>query len=441
MVFRSIAKRRMNEGTRLYTLLGVASCIVFIYFNFGHVFVYITPFWQPKMSFVGRNGSQFVVDGKTMYINGWNSYWLMDQSVEENTRPRVRTILKKGAQMGLSVVRTWAFNDGGYNALQVDPGVFDERVFRALDFVIVEARRNGLRLILSLVNNLKAFGGKSQYVEWASAAGSNMRSSNDSFFSDPTIRGYYKNYIKSILTRKNSISGIEYRNEPAIFAWELINEPRCMSDPSGHTLQAWIKEMAKFVKSIDNKHLLTVGLEGFYGNTTRDKFEVNPGDWAASLGSDFIHNSQVEEIDFASVHAYPESWIPNAELEDHIKYLSKWVMSHIDDGEHILKKPVLFTEFGFSSQHKDSEPSHRDMLFRTMYNKIYESAKKGQAGAGAIVWEFLVDGMEEYGDLFALVPWQFPSTCKLIVEQSCRLQVLGEGELKGKQSLYSACSK
>ena len=67
---------------------------------------------------------------------------------------------------------------------------------QALDFVIVEARRNGIRLIFSLVNNLNAYGGKGQYVEWAHAAGINVGSSNDSFLSDPTIRGYYKEYVK-----------------------------------------------------------------------------------------------------------------------------------------------------------------------------------------------------------------------------------------------------
>jgi hypothetical protein len=32
--------------------------------------------------------------------------------------------------MGLSVCRTWAFNDGGYNALQISPGEFDDTVFK-----------------------------------------------------------------------------------------------------------------------------------------------------------------------------------------------------------------------------------------------------------------------------------------------------------------------
>lgn len=67
--------------------------------------------------------------------------------------------------------------------------------------------------------------------------------------------------------------------------------------------------MAAFVKSLDQKHLITVGLEGFYGSKSTENYGANPGNWAASLGSDFINNSAIKDIDFASVHAYPHSWL------------------------------------------------------------------------------------------------------------------------------------
>lgn len=73
-------------------------------------------------------------------------------------------------------------------------------------------------------------------------------------------------------------------------------------------LQAWITEMAAFVKSLDQKHLVTVGLEGFYSFKSNVNYGANPGNWAAALGSDFINNSAIKDIDFASVHAYPDSW-------------------------------------------------------------------------------------------------------------------------------------
>lgn len=46
------------------------------------------------------------------------------------------------------------------------------------------------------MNNLDNLGGKAQYVQWAQAAGANMTNSTDSFYSHPTIKRYYKDYVK-----------------------------------------------------------------------------------------------------------------------------------------------------------------------------------------------------------------------------------------------------
>lgn len=420
----------------LYPLLGFASCIAFIYMSFGDLKFH---FQQPEMSFVERNGSQFHVDGKAIYVNGWNSYWLMDQTVEEFSVPRVRAMLKAGAKMGLTVCRTWAFNDGTYNALQISPGRFDERVFKALDRVIAEARGHGIRLILCLVNNLHAFGGKGQYVKWAGEEGVGLSTSNDSFFFDPSIRKYFKTYLKTILTRKNSITGIEYRNDPTIFAWELINEPRCTSDASGDTLQDWIEEMARFVKSLDQNHLLTVGLEGFYGPTSPGKLSINPGEWASSVGTDFIRNFKVPDIDFSSVHVYPDHWIDGQEIEEQLRFISRWVKSHIDDGNRELRKPVLFAEFGLSNRNKDFQASHRDMFYKTIYDIIYKSARKSRSGAGACAWQFMAGGMEEYNDDYGIVPWERPSTYRLITQQSCRLAAIRQEPDRSKWNSEQEC--
>lgn len=73
-------------------------------------------------------------------------------------------------------------------------------------------------------------------------------------------------------------------------------------------MQYWIEEMAGYVKTIDKKHLLTVGLEGFYGSSISDKLKFNPTEDCKSLGSDFILNFKVPAIDFCSVHIYPDAW-------------------------------------------------------------------------------------------------------------------------------------
>ncbi|CAN4087240.1 unnamed protein product [Withania somnifera] len=409
MVQSPMSRKLARTGGLFYPVIGLALFVTFIYLAFGDLWGFNFDREEIKLSFVKRNGTQFFVDGKVFYINGWNSYWLMDHAVDYSKRPRIKGILQAGAKMGLTVCRTWAFNDGGYNALQISPGRFDERVFRALDHVIAEARKNGIRLMLSLVNNLGAFGGKTEYVKWAEKEGVALSSSNDSFFYDPTIRHHFKNYVKTVLTRINIYTGIEYRDDPTIFAWELINEPRCMTDPSGDTLQDWIEEMSTFVKSVDRKHLLTVGLEGFY------EF------WAADLGSDFIRNSMLSTIDFASVHVYPDHWFQDINLEEKLKFAAKWMFSHIEDGDKELRKPIMFTEFGLSNENEEFEPAQRDRFYKMVLDFIYKSAKRNRSGAGSFFWQFLVEGMELYNDDFGIVPWERPSTYQLISEQSCRL--------------------
>ncbi|RAL41687.1 unnamed protein product [Cuscuta campestris] len=427
---KSYSSRAAKRNGLIYPTIGFASLVVFIYMTFGG-------FWpdshkQTVLNFVERNGTQFFVDGKAFYVNGWNSYWLMDHAVDEGRRPRIRAMLQAGAKMGLTVCRTWAFNDGAYNALQLSPGRFDEKVFRALDHVIAEARQHGIRLILCLVNNLQAYGGKNQYVKWAWEEGVGLSSSNDSFFYDPTIRHYFKNYVKTVLTRKNTITGVEYRDDPTIFAWELINEPRCLIDPSGDTLQEWIEEMSSYIKSIDRRHLLTVGLEGFYGRkSSGQKLTLNPNYGASDLGTDFIRNNKLSTVDFASVHIYPDHWVKNRSFDYKLEFARKWVLSHIEDCEKELRKPVMFTEFGLSTESKHFEASHRDRFYKVVLDIIYKSAKRNKAGAGSLFWQFLVEGMQEYNDEFGFVPWERPSTYQLIIEQSCRLsRVHGNHHMK-----------
>jgi len=43
--------------------------------------------------------------------------------------------------------------------------------------------------------------------------------------------------MQAVLTRKNTISEVAYKDDPAIFAWELMNEPRCQHDNSGKVIQ------------------------------------------------------------------------------------------------------------------------------------------------------------------------------------------------------------
>jgi len=71
----------MVAGNGLYfPILGFASCVAFIYMSFGDFILGYHK--EPEFGFVGRNGTQFMLDGGPFYINGWNSYWLMDHAVQ-----------------------------------------------------------------------------------------------------------------------------------------------------------------------------------------------------------------------------------------------------------------------------------------------------------------------------------------------------------------------
>lgn len=66
--------------------------------------------------------------------------------------------------------------------------------------------------------------------------------------------------------------------------------------------------MAIYAKSIDPKHLLEIGLEGFYGPSTPNRLQFNPSRYAQLIGTDFVRNHQVLGVDFASVHIYADAW-------------------------------------------------------------------------------------------------------------------------------------
>ncbi|CAL5351627.1 unnamed protein product [Camellia sinensis] len=373
-----------------------------------------------QWTMVQKKGSQFVVNDQPFYVNGFNTYWLMVFAADQSTRGKVTEVFQQASSVGLTVCRTWAFNDGQWRALQKSPSVYDEEVFKALDFVVSEAKKYKVRLILSLTNNWDAYGGKAQYVKWGKAAGLNL-TSDDDFFSHPTLRGYYKAHVKTVLNRMNTITNITYKDDPTIFAWELMNEPRCTSDSSGAKLQAWIEEMAVFVKSIDPKHLLEIGSEGFYGPSTPDRVQFNPNTYAQQVGTDFVRHHQVLGVDFASVHIYADSWVSQSITDAHIPFIKSWMQAHIDDADNVLNMPVIFGEFGVSSKDPGYNSSFRDTLISTVYNSLLNSTKKGGSGGGSLLWQLFPEGTDNMDDGYAIVLSKSPATSNIISLQSRRL--------------------
>lgn len=70
-------------------------------------------------------------------------------------------------------------------------------------------------------------------------------------------------------------------------------------------VQAWVREMARHCKSLDERHMVEIGMEGFYGDSMPEKKQYNPG---YQVGTDYISSNLIEEIDFSTIHAYPDLW-------------------------------------------------------------------------------------------------------------------------------------
>ncbi|XP_031107939.1 mannan endo-1,4-beta-mannosidase 7 [Ipomoea triloba] len=367
--------------------------------------------------FIRTKGIHFLLNGYPFYANGFNAYWLMYMASDPSQRSKVSEAFRDASSHGLTVARTWAFSDGGYNPLQYAPGSYNEHMFKGLDFVIAEAKKYGIRVILSLANNYDSFGGKKQYVNWARAQGQYLTSEDD-FFTNSVVKTYYKNHVKTVLNRLNTFIGVEYKNDPTIMAWELMNEPRCTSDPSGKTIQSWITEMADYVKSIDTNHLVEAGLEGFYGQTSPQRTKLNTN---VNIGTDFIANNAVPAIDFATTHVYPDQWLTSSNDQTQLSFLSDWLNAHIQDSQDILNKPLLISEFGKSQDDPGFTADKRDLLYKTVYYNIYSSARRGGAAAGGLFWQLLAEGMDNFGDGYEIILSRRTSTANLIAQQSHKL--------------------
>ena len=87
-----------------------------------------------------------------------------------------------------------------------------------------------------------------------------------------------------------------------------------------------------------------------------------------------------------------------------VEFVPKWMNSHIEDAERELKKPVIFTEFGYAKVSKDFEPSHRDRYYKAVYDIAYKAAREKRACAGSLIWQFFVGNFDEYNDEYGIKP-------------------------------------
>lgn len=237
---------------------------------------------------------------------------------------------------------------------------------------------------------------------------------HDDFYTDSLCQQYYESHIASVLNRVNTFNGRVYKADSTVFAWELGNEPRCTSDPSGNVLQGWIEEMSAYIKSLDTLHMVTTGSEGFYGPSGPAH---NPSSWMGSQGVDFTRNHQTLTVDFACYHAWADWW--------GMTYTTAmtWVTNHIQDTDALIGKPVILEEYG-----KQQPIATRDQFFQGWLNAIYGAAQAGQSAAGSNLWILYNDDYPDY-DGFGVYYPAHASTIAILEAHAQAMSLLSQGPI------------
>lgn len=302
----------------------------------------------PQSPFVSVRDSKFILKGKDFRFFGFNAYYLQSEAADTARRYIVDDVFSFAKNFGFKVIRTWAFNN---NSDSVYPGVISskpnevkEQGLTGLDYIVAKAKEYELMLILTLANNEPPYGGIEQYIKWANQYLSPVQAfTHKHFYSEDSIINWYKFHVSSILNRVNTFTGIAYKDEPAVFSFELINEASNPGNYYGH-IKNWYEKVSEHFKNIDTNHLLTTGEIGYDVEPSRYSnldFFYNGSNFLfdGSKGTSFSVNSALSKIDYTSIHMYPESWGMNA------KAGTTWIKDHVEISDQ-LGKLIFLGEFG-----------------------------------------------------------------------------------------------
>lgn len=326
---------------------------------------------QAEDGFVTVRDGRFVQGDRPFPVVGANNHYLTFGSAAEVTRVLddavamhatvIRTFIQPviGSRDGTTTPTIWDWKSradasnlgvGGtymlyWDAERGEMGINDGADgLGRLDFLMAEARKRDLKLIVAFLDFWAYTGGAQQMRAWY---GSNDQ--NTFFFADPRTKRNYKDWIGHVLDRVNGITGVRYRDDPTIFAWELMNEANI--DPK-ELRDNWLAEMAAYVKSLDAKHLLASG-----GANVRDE----------------LADIAIPGFDFGVWHGYPLYY--NLSPIQFDLLISKFCAIG-----RAYNKPVVLEEFGFARSNRDQAIVYRMWL---------DTLRSSPGCGGWLVWRLV----------------------------------------------------
>jgi mannan endo-1,4-beta-mannosidase len=353
--------------------------------------------------FVSVADGKFMLAGEPYYFVGANFWQGMNLGVNDASgdRAQLGKELDHLRELGVTNLRVMASSEGPDTephrmvpSLEPAPGEYNQNVLDGMDYLLAQMGKRGMRAVMVLNNFWYWSGGMAQYVSWSDGSAIPYPGDYNAYM-EYTSRFYYcqqcqtlyRNHIQAMIQRVNAYSGLAYRDDPAIFSWELANEPRRYP-------QEWISGTAAYIKSLDPNHMITTGSEG-----------TPPGETI-----DFLATHGDPNIDYATIHIWPQNWgwydpqnpstYNAAEGRAHLYFANRAADALA------LKKPLVLEEFGLA---RDWEPLHdlydvgsrttyRDRFYKAMYDQVYASMTSGGPAGGDNFWAWA--GQARPGD-----PW------------------------------------
>ena len=353
--------------------------------------------------FVRAEGTKLTIDGQPYQFMGTNFWYginLGSPSAYGDYGRLVRELDRLKA-MGIDNLRVMAASEGPNNApyrmspaLQTSPGVFDQNLLIGLDVLLAEMQKRGMYAIMVLGNYWQWSGGFAQYVSWVEGSSipypeqtswTTFENYSAKFYALPEAVQLYHNVVDLIVTRKNSVTGVAYANDPTIMAWELANEPRGHNQYE-HYL-TWVQDTARRIKRLDSNHLVTTGSEGLTAaqSATNTKPEV-------------VH--ALKDIDYLTFHLWIQNfgWYEPRDPNSYNQALARavnYVNEHVAMADN-LGKPSVFEEFGIARDGGDFSPlastATRDHYYRAMFQATLDAVKANRAVSGVNFWAWGGEG-------------------------------------------------
>ena len=296
-------------------------------------------------------------------------------------RAALSTTLDAVQADGLSIIRVWALGERDAGApewarsyaFRIGDDGWVESSFVHLDRVLAEAAARDLRVIIVLANRWGDYGGVPQYLRWSgdpfdtTTHDGIARAELGTFFRSTRAQALYTAHIEHVVGRTSSITGIAYRDDPTIFAWELVNEISA-ERRDAPALTAFVQTNAARIHTLDPNHLVSAGHIGYATSADRRT-------WRDVVA--------LPEVDFADAHAYPTE-------HDRVTTLAE-LDAFVDDqamlAHGVLHKPLVFGELGFAIGRRSLRRT-RTQLFEHFLD---HAAVRGVDGALAWIYAPSVD--------------------------------------------------